>query len=114
MKAVVDAYNGSLAFYLSEPEDPVVKAYAQAFPGLFQPLSAMPADLRPHIRYPVGLFSIQARVYATYHMRDPQVFYNKEDLWSIPGSHEGAPDRPMEPSISSCGCRANRRRSSSS
>ncbi|HYL79160.1 MAG TPA: UPF0182 family protein, partial [Candidatus Acidoferrum sp.] len=71
VKAVVDAYNGSLAFYLSEPNDPVVKAYAQAFPGLFQPLSAMRADLRPHIRYPQGLFAIQARMYATYHMRDP-------------------------------------------
>jgi uncharacterized membrane protein (UPF0182 family) len=84
VKAVVDAYNGSLAFYLSEPDDPVVKAYAQAFPGLFQPLSAMRADLRPHIRYPQGLFATQARMFATYHMRDPQVFYNKEDLWSIP------------------------------
>ena len=71
-------------FYLSEPDDPVVKTYAKAFPGLFQPLSAMPADLRPHIRYPQGLFTIQARMYATYHMQDPQVFYNKEDLWSIP------------------------------
>jgi uncharacterized membrane protein (UPF0182 family) len=97
VKAVVNTYNGSLAFYLSEPEDPVVKAYAQAFPGLFQPLSAMPADLRPHIRYPVGLFSIQARMYATYHMRDPQVFYNKEDLWSIPKRTVQGQDQETEP-----------------
>jgi hypothetical protein len=97
VKAVVDVYNGSLAFYLSEPEDPVVKAYAQAFPGLFQPLSAMPADLRPHIRYPVGLFSIQARMYATYHMRDPQVFYNKEDLWNIPKRTVQGQDQEAEP-----------------
>jgi uncharacterized membrane protein (UPF0182 family) len=84
VKAVVDAYHGSLAFYLSEPDDPVIRTYARAFPGLFQPLSAMPADLRPHVRYPQGLFAIQARMFATYHMRDPQVFYNKEDLWTIP------------------------------
>src|SRR5574337_2005220 len=96
VKAVVDAYNGSLAYYLSEPDDPVVKAYAQAFPGLFQPLSAMRADLRPHIRYPQGLFAIQARMFATYHMRDPQVFYNKEDLWSIPKKAVDGQEREME------------------
>ena len=96
VKAVVDAYNGSLAFYLSEPDDPVVKAYAQAFPGLFQPLSAMRADLRPHIRYPQKLFAIQSRMFATYHMRDSQVFYNKEDLWSIPKKTEEGQEREME------------------
>ncbi|HSC71140.1 MAG TPA: UPF0182 family protein, partial [Candidatus Methylomirabilis sp.] len=97
VKAVVDAYDGSLAFYLSEPDDPVIKAYTQAFPGLFQPLSAMPADLLPHIRYPQGLFAIQARMFATYHMRDPQVFYNKEDLWSIPKKAVEGQEREMEP-----------------
>jgi uncharacterized membrane protein (UPF0182 family) len=96
VKAVVDAYHGSLAFYLSEPDDPVVKAYAQAFPGLFQPLSAMRADLRPHIRYPQGLFGIQARMFATYHMQDPQVFYNKEDLWNIPRKTADGQEREME------------------
>jgi uncharacterized membrane protein (UPF0182 family) len=96
VKAVVDAYNGSLAFYLSEPEDPVVKAYAKAFPGLFQPLSAMRADLRPHIRYPQGLFAVQARMFATYHMQDPQVFYNKEDLWNIPRKVVDGQEREME------------------
>jgi hypothetical protein len=96
VKAVVDAYNGTLAFYLSEPDDPVVKAYARAFPGLFQPLAAMRADLRPHIRYPQGLFSIQARMFATYHMRDPQVFYNKEDLWSIPRKTADGQEQEME------------------
>jgi len=97
VKAVVDAYDGSLAFYLSEPDDPVIRAYTQAFPGLFQPLSAMPADLLPHIRYPQGLFAIQARMFATYHMRDPQVFYNKEDLWSIPKKAVEGQEREMEP-----------------
>jgi uncharacterized membrane protein (UPF0182 family) len=96
VKAVVDAYDGTLAFYISEPDDPVIKAYAQAFPGLFQPLSAMPADLRPHVRYPQGLFGIQARMFATYHMRDPQVFYNKEDLWNIPRRMVDGQEREIE------------------
>ena len=97
VKAVVDAYHGSIAFYLSEPDDPIVRTYAQAFPGLFQPLSAMPADLRPHIRYPQGFFAIQARMFATFHMQDPQVFYNKEDLWSIPRRASEGQEREMEP-----------------
>lgn len=88
VKAVVDAYNGSVSFYLADPTDPVIKAYDQAFPGLFQPLDAMPDDLKAHLRYPQGLFNIQARLFSTYHMQDPQVFYNKEDLWSIPAEME--------------------------
>ncbi len=84
VKVVVDAYNGSLSFYLADPTDPVIKAYDRAFPGLFQPLEAMPDDLKAHLRYPQGMFNIQAKLYSTYHMQDPQVFYNKEDLWSIP------------------------------
>lgn len=97
VKAVVDAYHGSLAFYVSDPEDPIIQAYARAFPGLFKPLEAMPKDLLAHIRYPEGLFTIQARMYATYHMQDPQVFYNKEDLWSIPAKSADGRDVPMEP-----------------
>ena len=88
VKVVVDAYNGSLSFYLADPTDPVIKAYDRAFPGLFQPLEAMPDDLKAHLRYPQGMFNIQARLYSTYHMQDPQVFYNKEDLWSIPAEME--------------------------
>ena len=97
VKAVVDAYNGTVQFYLSDPEDPVVQAYARAFPGLFQPLNAMPEDLRAHIRYPQDMFEIQARIYATYHMQDPQVFYNKEDLLSIPRTVIDRQDLEMEP-----------------
>jgi uncharacterized protein len=84
VKAVVDAYNGTVSLYLSSPDDPIISAYAKIFPGLFEPLDAMPEDLRAHIRYPQDLFAVQARMYATYHMQDPQVFYNKEDLLSIP------------------------------
>jgi uncharacterized membrane protein (UPF0182 family) len=84
VKAVVDAYHGHVDFYVAEPNDPVVVAYGRIFPGLFKPLEQMPDDLRRHIRYPQDLFGIQAQLYATYHMQDPQVFYNKEDLLSIP------------------------------
>lgn len=97
VKAVVDAYQGSLAFYVSDPEDPIIQAYARAFPGSFKPIEMMPKDLKAHIRYPEGLFAIQARMYATYHMQDPQVFYNKEDLWSVPTKLVDGRDAPMEP-----------------
>ncbi|HEV8307837.1 MAG TPA: UPF0182 family protein [Methylomirabilota bacterium] len=97
VKAVVDAYHGTVTFYLADERDPLVRAYARAFPGLFRPLGEMPADLRAHVRYPAGLFTIQARMYATYHMQDPRVFYNKEDLWSIPRRQESGRERDMEP-----------------
>ncbi|MBU2574359.1 MAG: UPF0182 family protein [Elusimicrobia bacterium] len=84
VKVVVDAYNGSLAFYVSDESDPIVRTYGKIFPGVFKPISEMPEDLRSHIRYPQDLFSLQADIYGTYHMTDPQVFYNKEDLWKIP------------------------------
>ena len=97
VKTVVDAYNGSVDFYISDPDDPVVKAYAIGFPGLFKPLTAMPEALRAHVRYPQDLFKVQAHMYSTYHMRDPQVFYNKEDLLSIPMRKVDEEDREMEP-----------------
>jgi uncharacterized protein len=89
VKVVVDAYEGSVSLYVSDPEDPIVRAFAAAFPGLLAPIDTMPADLRSHVRYPAGFFAVQARMYATYHMQDPRVFYNKEDLWSIPRTPEG-------------------------
>jgi hypothetical protein len=97
VKVTVDAYDGTVHFYVADPADPVIRTLARIFPGLLQPLEAMPADLRAHIRYPEGLFRVQAAMYAVYHMRDTQVFYNKEDLWSIPLGHGDGPDRPMEP-----------------
>ncbi|MFQ5829268.1 MAG: UPF0182 family protein [Candidatus Methylomirabilia bacterium] len=97
VKAAVDAYNGAVTFYVADPEDPLIQVYRRAFHGLFHPLDEMPADLRAHIRYPVDLFATQARMYATYHMEDPQVFYNKEDLWAIPQRDVDGRNRPMEP-----------------
>lgn len=99
VKAVVDAYNGTVTFYLSNPDDPIISAYAKIFPGLFEPLEAMPEDLRAHIRYPQDLFAVQARMYATYHMQDPQVFYNKEDLLSIPRREFAARDQETGPML---------------
>jgi uncharacterized membrane protein (UPF0182 family) len=97
VKVTVDAYDGSMHFYLADATDPIVRAYGAAFPGLLRPLAAMPADLRAHIRYPEDFFAIQARKYATYHMQDPQVFYNKEDLWAIPRRTVEGRDREMDP-----------------
>jgi uncharacterized membrane protein (UPF0182 family) len=97
VKVTVDAYDGTVDFYLADASDPLVQAYARAFPGLLRPLAEMPADLRRHIRYPEDLFAIQARKYATYHMEDPQVFYNKEDLWTVPRRTIEGREREMEP-----------------
>ena len=97
VKATVDAYDGTVTFYLVEPDEPLAAAYGRAFPDMFRPFSAMPEDLRAHIRYPQDLFGIQARMYAQYHMLDPQVFYNKEDLWTVPVRKVEGRDTEMEP-----------------
>lgn len=83
VKVVVDAYDGTTNFYVVDDKDPLAKTYAKIFPKLFKPASAMPGSLKKHWRYPEDLFSIQASMYATYHMLDPQVFYNKEDTWQL-------------------------------
>ena len=97
VKATVDAYDGTVTYYIADPDDPVASTYAKAFPGLLRPLAQMPRDLQTHIRYPEDLFAVQARMYAIYHMQDPQVFYNKEDLWTIPRLPQEGRDREMEP-----------------
>ena len=83
--AVVDAYHGTVDFYLKDPRDPIIRTYQDIF-RMFKPLSELRSDLARHIRYPHGLFSLQARLYGRYHMTDPRVFYNQEDLWEIPKS----------------------------
>ncbi len=97
VKAVIDAYNGSISFYVSDPDDPILRAYAGAFPGSFKALSEMPADLKEHIRYPEDLFRIQVDRLTTYHMTDPRVFYNKEDVWSLPTQKTAENQTEMEP-----------------
>jgi uncharacterized membrane protein (UPF0182 family) len=95
VKVVIDAYNGTTTFYVFDEVDPIVATYAGIFPTLFKPASEMPADLKAHIRYPADLFSIQADMYATYHMQNPQVFYNREDLYERPGQMYANAERPQ-------------------
>jgi uncharacterized membrane protein (UPF0182 family) len=97
VKVTVDAYHGTVTFYLADASDPLVQAFNHGFPGLLVPLAKMPADLQRHIRYPEDFFAIQARKYATYHMLDPQVFYNREDMWAVPRRTVEGRDREMEP-----------------
>jgi uncharacterized membrane protein (UPF0182 family) len=84
VKAVVDAYDGSVSLYVATPGDPLIRAYQAAFPGLLQPLSAMPAGLQAHLRVPPTQFLVQSEMYATYHVSDPSVFFNREDVWELP------------------------------
>ena len=84
VKVVIDAYNGTVTFYVADAADPIVATYRRIFPALFKPLDAMPPDLQKHIRYPEDLFNIQALQYRAYHMEAPEVFYNREDLWQFP------------------------------
>jgi hypothetical protein len=97
VKVVVDMYNGTVRFYVMDPADPVLAVYRSAFPGVFQELSQLPADLKAHLRYPEDLFSIQADQYRTFHMTDPQVFYNREDLWVLPNESYAGKVAPMKP-----------------
>jgi uncharacterized protein len=97
VKATVDAFDGTVSYYVADPEDPLIRTYARAFPALFKPIDQMPKDLQIHVRYPEDLFTVQARMYATYHMQDPQVFYNKEDLWVLPRLQQEGREREMEP-----------------
>lgn len=97
VKITVDAYDGTVNYYLTDTEDPLIQAYANAFPGLFHPLSDMPEGLQAHLRYPVDLFSIQTQQYLTYHMQDVRVFYNKEDLRAIPNEILEGEQIRMEP-----------------
>ncbi|MEW6723661.1 MAG: UPF0182 family protein [Bacillota bacterium] len=83
VKVTVDAYTGETIFYLFDESDPLIQTYARIFPDLFRPYAEMPDDLKAHIRYPIDLFNVQATMYATYHMTDPTVFYNKEDQWIL-------------------------------
>ncbi|MGO9611532.1 MAG: UPF0182 family protein [Dissulfurispiraceae bacterium] len=83
VKVVVDAYEGSVDFYVADKADPLIQAYARAFPSLFKPFDAMPKSLKAHVRYPEDLLSVQSHIYAIYHMADPGVFYNREDAWEI-------------------------------
>lgn len=89
VKIVVDAYDGSVTYYVIDDTDPIIKTYANIFPQQFKSFKNMPESLKKHIRYPVDLFKIQSFIYSTYHMDDIKVFYNKEDAWQIPSEVYG-------------------------
>ncbi len=97
VKAVIDAYNGSVTFYVTDPEDALIRTYQAIFPKLFVPVEQMPESLRVHLRYPEDMFNIQASVYQTYHMRDARVFYNKEDPWAVPREVYFGSEQLMKP-----------------
>ena len=97
VKVVIDAYNGSMDFYIADATDPIIQTYASIFPTLFKPLDQMSPYLRAHLRYPEDLFSVQAETYLQYHMTDPTVFFNKEDQWSIPSEVFRGTQQPVMP-----------------
>jgi hypothetical protein len=104
VKVVIDAYDGTTTFYVFDNRDPILAAYRGIFPSLFKDASAMPSWLRKHVRYPELLLSLQAEVYGLYHMTNPEVFYNREDLWTVAtetGLGEGGEQttQPMQPNF---------------
>jgi hypothetical protein len=100
VKIVVDAYNGSVDFYLSDPRDPIIRAYSRIYPGLIKGLESMPADLKAHIRYPKDMFDIQMSLYTKYHQTDPDVFYKQEDIWEFPTITANGRTSRIEPTYS--------------
>ena len=96
VKVVIDAYDGTVDAYIADPNDPVVQTYAKIFGGIFKPISAMPADIRKHVRYPGDLFRIQTALHATYHMTEPDAFYHREDQWQFPsGLNKATNENPF-------------------
>jgi uncharacterized protein len=96
VKVIVDAYEGSVDFYVADTSDPLVQFYQSSFSTVFKSMDAFPDDLRSHIRYPEDFFDVQAWMYRSYHMNDVTVFYNKEDMWSLPTELYNGKERRME------------------
>ena len=97
VKVVVDAYNGTMDFYVFDPNDPLIRTYEKIFPGMFKPAAEMPMSLRQHARYPEDFFMTQARMFATYHVTDPGVLYSKGNQWEIPSNLSISETAPMRP-----------------
>ena len=97
VKVTIDAYHGTTNFHVIDPSDPIAQTVAKMFPGLLQPIDTMAEDLRTRLRYPEQIFSIQASMFATYHMLGPAVFYNREDQWEIPAFDVGGQAQSMQP-----------------
>ncbi|HUI48526.1 MAG TPA: UPF0182 family protein [Acidimicrobiia bacterium] len=99
VKATIDAYDGTVHFYVVDPNDPIVKTYRKAFPEVFEDLSAMPADLRAHMRYPEDIFSAQTEQYALYHITDPVQFFNKQAIWDVAPSPDTSSAAPVASAV---------------
>jgi len=97
VKVTIDAYDGTVVFHLVDPSDPMAATLSRVFPELFRPLATMPADLRERLRYPQGIFGLQAAMYATFHMTSPDALYNREDQWDIPSLDAQEGGQPMSP-----------------
>jgi uncharacterized membrane protein (UPF0182 family) len=94
VKAVVDAYDGTVELYVADPEDPIIRSWQRVFPDAFRPLEDASEDLRAHFRYPEDLFRVQADVYTTYHIPEADAFYTRDDAWSIPRDAAGIQNLP--------------------
>ncbi len=97
VKIIMDAYDGSVDFYLYDPHDPIVMAYSRIYPGIFKNAAQMPEQLQPHVRYPMTLFQIQMAIYAKYHQTDPEVFYQQEDVWDFANTYRGSESLQVNP-----------------
>ncbi|MFW5979383.1 MAG: UPF0182 family protein [Halanaerobium sp.] len=97
IKVVVDAYNGTLDYYVIDDQDPIAVTYSRIFDDLFKSADQIPESIREHLRYPQDLFEIQTQIYSNYHMQDPEVYYNREDVWAIPNENYQGSTIPVEP-----------------
>ena len=95
VKVTIDAYHGTVKAYIADPADPLIRTQARIFPGILEPLTSMPEDLRRHLRYPEDLYRAQASLYTTYHMIEPDLFYHREDQWQIPSVDQGRERNPF-------------------
>ena len=96
VKITMNAYDGTMHFYVADPDDPIIRAYEGIFPTMFEPLTAMPSDLRAHLRVPEELFNVQTRIFGRYHVTDPLQFFRKDDLWTVPTGTSSEQTLPSE------------------
>jgi uncharacterized membrane protein (UPF0182 family) len=97
VKVIIDAYNGTVDYYITDEKDPIILTYANIFPDLFKPLELMPQGLREHLRYPIDILNLQTLVFQNYHMTNPGVFYNREDAWNVAKENYQGNIQALEP-----------------
>lgn len=97
VKAVVDAYNGTVHLYVSEPDDPIILGWQRLFPQLFSPLAEMPKVLRQHLMVSPSMFALQVQQLLRYHVTDPRIFYSGDDVWQVPLELYGKDQIPVAP-----------------